>query len=180
MVMELIPVLGPTLGFTPAVLVMLAVHPAGALSVVAAAVTIQLIEAYILFPRFMGKSAGVHPLICILAIVAFGTLLGLVGFFLAIPMAVILQLAFERLVVASGDSVTPPVGRDHTDVVHYDARTLVIDAHHLAATPAVAADAQQHALTEEIEAIASELDRLLPADTGERPHGTGPSTEVAA
>src|SRR6266540_4260754 len=38
--MELIPVLGPTLGNAPAVLVMLAIHPASALWVLAAAVTI--------------------------------------------------------------------------------------------------------------------------------------------
>ena len=161
-VMELIPVLGPTLGFTPAVLVMLAIDPATALWVLLAAVTIQLIEAYFLFPRFMGKSAGVHPLTCILALVAFGSLLGLIGFFLAIPMAGVLQLAFERLVVLNEDRITPPLGRERADVIHYDARTLVVDARHLAKSAQGTSDATLHELAEEVEAIASELDRILP------------------
>jgi len=141
---------------------MLAVHPATAIWVLIAAVTIQLIEAYVLFPRFMGKSAGVHPLTCLLALVAFGSLLGIVGFFLAVPMAVLLQLTFERLVVSSDTRVAPPVGRDRADVIHYDARTLVMDARHLAETSTVASDPHLHSLAEEVEAIASELDRILP------------------
>ena len=172
--MELIPVLGPTLGFTPAVLVMLAIHPATALWVVAAAVTIQFIEAYVLFPRFMGKSAGVHPLTCLLALIAFGSLLGVLGVFLAIPMAVLLQLTFERIVIPGGGQVATPSGRDHADVIHYDARTLVVDAHRLAETPAVASDASLYALAEEVESIASELDRLLPDDEPNAPPPTQP------
>jgi predicted PurR-regulated permease PerM len=167
--MELIPVLGPTLGNAPAVLVMLAIHPASAIWVLLAAVTIQIVEAYVLFPRFMGKHAGVHPLICLLALVAFGTLLGIVGCFLAIPIAVILQLIFERVVVSHETEVAPPPGREHADVLHYDARTLVVDAHHLAEVPAVAADAELQALTEEVEAIASELDGLLPTRAKAQP-----------
>jgi hypothetical protein len=127
-------------------------------------VSIQIVEAYVLFPRFMGKEAGVHPLTCLLALVAFGTLLGVVGCFLAIPFALLLQLAFERIVVARRDdkAVSSPAGRDKGDVLQYDARRLVADAHHLGETPAVLGDAALHALTEEVEAIASEVDRLLP------------------
>jgi predicted PurR-regulated permease PerM len=161
--MELIPVLGPTLGNAPAILVMLAVHPASAVWVVAAAVTIQIVEAYVLFPRFMGKEAGIHPLTCLLALVAFGTLLGVVGCFLAIPIALILQLSFERLVVQQRDEkAATPAGRERSDVLQYDARRLVIDARHLGESPAVVGDAALHALTEEVEAIASELDKILP------------------
>ena len=165
--MELIPVLGPTLGNAPALLVMLAIHPASALWVLAAAATIQIVEAYVLFPRFMGKEAGVHPLVCIIALVAFGTLLGILGCFLAIPIAVVMQLTFERIVVNKEGKVAMPSGREHVDVLLYDVRTLVVDAHHLAEAPAVVADAGLHALAEEIEAIASELDRLIPAPAPE-------------
>jgi predicted PurR-regulated permease PerM len=160
--MELIPVLGPTLGNAPAILVMLAVHPASAIWVLMAAVVIQIVEAYVLFPRFMGKEAGIHPLTCLLALVAFGTLLGIIGCFLAIPIALLLQLSFEKLVVKKDEKVDAPAGRERSDVLQYDARRLVADAHHLGETPAVVGDAALHALTEEVEAIASELDRLLP------------------
>jgi predicted PurR-regulated permease PerM len=161
--MELVPVLGPTLGNAPAILVMLAVHPASALWVLLAAIVIQSIEAYVLFPRFMGKEAGVHPLTCLLALVAFGSLLGVLGCFLAIPIALLLQLTFERVVVKKDTKVVDvPSGRDVSDVLQYDARKLVADAHRLGESPAVIGDAALHSLTEEVEAIASELDRLLP------------------
>jgi hypothetical protein len=131
--------------------------------VLAAAVTIQIVEAYVLFPRFMGKEAGIHPLTCLLALVAFGTLLGVVGCFLAIPIALILQLSFERIVVKQRDDrAGMPAGRERGDVLQYDARRLVDDARRVGESPAVIGDAALHALTEEIEAIASELDRILP------------------
>lgn len=161
--LELVPVVGPTIGNVPAFLIMLAIHPARAPWVIAAALAIQLVENYVLFPRFMGKSAGVHPLTCLLAIVACGTLLGILGVFLAVPIAVVLQLVFERF-VARKDEIAPPVGRDRCDLLRYDARTLVADAHRLAEAPAVAGHAELRALTEEIEAMASALDLLVPGE----------------
>jgi hypothetical protein len=85
---------------------------------------------------------------------------------LAIPLALLLQLAFERL-VRSDTEAAPPAGRDRADVLRYDARTLAIDAHRLAEAPALATS-ELVGLTEEIEALASELDTLLPAALGEK------------
>ncbi len=167
-VMELVPVIGPSLGAAPAGLVMLAIDPVSALWVIAATIVIQMVENYVLFPRFMGKSAGVHPLACLLAIIAFGALLGVLGVLLAIPLSVVLQLVFERNVLKSEAGVLAPTGRERVDVLRYDARLLQRDAHRFACADDHIEDDELHALAEEVEAIASELDQLLPREAAAR------------
>jgi hypothetical protein len=54
----------------------------------------------------MGSSVGVSPVMVILAILAFGSLLGITGAFLAIPLAAILQVLMDHLVTHAGLSST--------------------------------------------------------------------------
>lgn len=50
-------------------------------------ILVQLIESYLLTPRIMGRSTGLHPLIIIIAILFWGkTLGGILGMVLAIPL----------------------------------------------------------------------------------------------
>ena len=58
---ELIPVLGPTLGAIPAVLVAFAYDPSKVVWVIAAGALIQLLENNVLAPRVMHKTVGVNP-----------------------------------------------------------------------------------------------------------------------
>jgi predicted PurR-regulated permease PerM len=83
--LEFVPMVGPTLGALPAVVVALSISPQAALFVVVYSIAIQLIENNILVPRLMGHSVGVSPVIVILAVFAFTSLLGITGAFLAIP-----------------------------------------------------------------------------------------------
>ncbi len=94
---EAVPVLGPTIGAIPAILFTLAIAPEKALWVVLALVVIQSVENHLLVPQVMDRSVGVHPLVTILAIAAFGLLFGIVGAILAIPLAAILQILMQRL-----------------------------------------------------------------------------------
>jgi predicted PurR-regulated permease PerM len=73
---ELIPVLGPTLGVIPAVLVAFAYDPSKVVWVIAAGALIQLLKNNVIAPRVMHKTVGVNPIVTLLAIVA----LALVGF----------------------------------------------------------------------------------------------------
>ena len=59
--LEFVPMVGPTLGAIPAVLVALAISPQAALLVVIYSVVIQVSENNILVPRLMGHSVGVSP-----------------------------------------------------------------------------------------------------------------------
>lgn len=57
--------------------------------VVAVFVLGQLLEEYVLLPRLVGAQINIHPVWMIFALFAFGTLFGLVGVFLAVPLAAI-------------------------------------------------------------------------------------------
>ena len=50
----------------------------------------QLIESYYLTPKYVGKNVGLHPVIIILSLLVGGSVFGLLGIFLAIPVVAIL------------------------------------------------------------------------------------------
>ena len=52
----------------------------------------------------MGRSVGVSPVVVIVAIFAFSSLLGIAGAFLAIPLAAILQVLMDHLIIHAGVS----------------------------------------------------------------------------
>jgi len=89
---ELIPLIGPLLGFAPAVIVALIVDPSLAVIVIIYALVIQQIEGNILVPRVMGHTVGVSPLTVVLGILVGSILYGFPGAFLAIPVAGAIQV----------------------------------------------------------------------------------------
>lgn len=98
-IFEAVPMLGPTLGMIPAVVVAMGTNPALVPGVVIAGVLIQQLENNLLVPRIMDKSVGVNPIISILAIAAFAALFGLLGALIAIPLAAIIQILLDRFVI---------------------------------------------------------------------------------
>jgi len=110
---EAVPVLGPTIGAVPAILMTLSTAPEKSLWVILALVLIQGLENNFLVPRIMDKSVGVNPLITILSIAAFGLLFGIVGAILAIPLAAILQILITRLLFSkpTTEEVSTPANR---------------------------------------------------------------------
>jgi hypothetical protein len=73
-------------------------------------------ENNILVPRLMGRSVGVSPITVILAVFAFSSLLGISGAFLAIPLAAIVQVLMDHLVVHAGLGTEEP-GQVSTNVI---------------------------------------------------------------
>jgi putative permease len=57
----------------------------------------QLLEGYFITPRVIGNKIGLHPLLMILALTAFGKLFGIMGLFIAIPMTCILKTLFKHI-----------------------------------------------------------------------------------
>jgi predicted PurR-regulated permease PerM len=57
----------------------------------------QLIESFVLTPRLVGERIGLHPLAVILALMAFGQVLGFVGVLMALPASAVLLVALRRL-----------------------------------------------------------------------------------
>ncbi len=80
----------------------------------------QFIEGNFITPRIMGQAVGLHPLWILFALLAGGTLLGLVGMLLAVPVAVIVSVLTRfavrqyksSLYYKDGAAVTPPATAD--------------------------------------------------------------------
>jgi len=86
---DIVPYFGPIVGGALAVIVALFKSPITALWVVVAMVIVQQIEAVFVSPNLMGKQVNLHPLAIIFAMLIGGTLFGIFGIILAIPIAAV-------------------------------------------------------------------------------------------
>ena len=97
-VLDLIPVVGSTIGGILVTLVALSVSTGVAIASLIFYVVYRLVEDYLLVPRVMDRAVDVPPVLTIVALVIGGSLLGIAGAFLAIPTAAALQLVITRVV----------------------------------------------------------------------------------
>lgn len=107
--LEAVPLIGPVLAIVPAVLVALPLGPHPVIFVIGFALLLQLIESNVLIPRIMNRTVGVSALVGLLAILAFGTLYGILGVLIAIPMTAVIQVLLDTLVV-NAEPVAEPAG----------------------------------------------------------------------
>ena len=66
-------------------------------------VSIQMIEDLILTPRIMGKVTGLNPAVILLSLSIWGTLLGIIGIILALPMTTLIMSYYKRFVLDKED-----------------------------------------------------------------------------
>lgn len=157
-VFEAIPLVGPVIGAVPALLLALAIEPSKVPWVVLAVVVIQQLESSLLVPRVMKQAVGVNPFASLLALAAFGSLFGVGGALLAIPLVAIAQLALNRYVFTPAARVQYP-GRDAVTILRYETGELVKDLRRLDLGQG---EGEGEMLVEdELEAIAVDLDSLL-------------------
>ena len=74
----------------------------------------QCICDYILTPKIMGKTMGLNPAIILLALSVWGSLLGLIGMIIALPMTTILLAYYKEYIIDSGTS-TPAAKQQAQD-----------------------------------------------------------------
>jgi predicted PurR-regulated permease PerM len=103
-VMEIVPIFGPALGAIPALLAGLSTDPDKAIWVLIATGLIQMMENIWLVPRVMKSSMGVNPIIILLSLVAFGSVFGFAGALLALPLAAMIQLILDRILIPAESS----------------------------------------------------------------------------
>jgi predicted PurR-regulated permease PerM len=96
--MDLIPVVGSTLGGVVVCLVALTVSMPIALSTAGYIVAYRLAEDYLLVPKIIGKTVRVPSLVTVVAVLLGGALLGIVGALVAIPVAAAIGLLLEAVV----------------------------------------------------------------------------------
>jgi len=114
--MELIPYIGPVLGAIPPILVALFDNPISAIWVALLFLAIQQLEGHVVAPQVFGHSLRVNPLLIIFALLFGGELYGVVGAFVALPVAAILRetvvylrrhVILERWPTSGAPSVPP-------------------------------------------------------------------------
>jgi predicted PurR-regulated permease PerM len=95
--MDLIPVIGSTIGGVVVTLVALTVSIPVAALTLGFYVAYRLSEDYFLVPRIMGKTVQVPGAVSVVAVLVGGTLMGIVGALVAIPAAAALRLLLEEV-----------------------------------------------------------------------------------
>lgn len=95
---NMIPYFGPFIGMIPAIILTLFVSPIKALWVGLFILALQQFDGYILGPKILGDSVGLSPFWIILGILVGGSLMGVLGMLLAVPIVAVLQMIFTRSV----------------------------------------------------------------------------------
>ena len=161
-IFEAIPFLGPIITAIVAVMIALAEAPDRIWWVIGAIGVIQQTENTILVPRIMDRAVGVNAMVTLLAIAAFGSLLGILGAILAIPLAVIIQLLLDQWILhRDAQPLTAIEGRDKVAVVRYQAQDLAQDLRERIRAKAPEEDDGEDSLEERMEAVVGEIDELL-------------------
>lgn len=96
-VTSLIPYLGPFLGALPAVLIALSISPVEALLVAIAYLVISNVILNLVFPKVVGSAVKLPALAVIVAFIAGFSLAGILGMFIAVPLAASLRIFYEHI-----------------------------------------------------------------------------------
>ena len=95
--LDLIPVIGSTIGGAIVSLVALTVSLPVAIATLAFYIAYRLAEDYLIVPRIMGRTVEVPAVVTVVAVLLGGTLMGLVGALVAIPAAAALRLLLNEV-----------------------------------------------------------------------------------
>lgn len=94
--LEFIPNLGPIVAAIPAVLVGASMAPITGVAVAALYLLVQQLEAYLIVPQVMNRSAGVSPIATLISLAIGFKLAGVVGALLAVPVYLTLTVIFSH------------------------------------------------------------------------------------
>ena len=109
-----VPYVGATISVVLPLLLALISDPFTVVYVILAFVIIQQIEGNILQPILMSRAVDLHPALVVFAILTMGTLFGVVGVFLAVPLVAVVQVLVRELWVSRMDGI----GHDPNPPVH--------------------------------------------------------------
>jgi predicted PurR-regulated permease PerM len=101
----LIPLIGATIGAVAVTAVALFTSVKVGIVVAVYFVIYQQVENYVLYPRIMQRSVDVSPAATVVAVLIGGSLLGVLGALLAIPIAAALQLVVQEVVAPRQDAL---------------------------------------------------------------------------
>jgi predicted PurR-regulated permease PerM len=102
---DLIPLIGATIGAAVVTLVAFFVSVEVGVIALVYYLVYQQVENYVLYPRIMKRSVDVSPAATVVAVLIGGSLLGVLGALLAIPIAAAVQLVLQQVVTPRQDEL---------------------------------------------------------------------------
>lgn len=94
---NMIPYFGPFIGAIPGIVLILMVDPIQAIIFTVLIIVIQQFDGLYLGPRILGETVGLRPLWIIFAITVGGSIGGVVGMFLGVPVVAVLAYLADKL-----------------------------------------------------------------------------------
>lgn len=162
-VFEAVPIIGPALGAIPAITIALGTGDNSLVTgVIVATLLIQAVENYVLAPRVLGHSVGVNPIVTLLALVTFTSLLGFAGALLAIPLAAVIQIILDRVLLnpeVLEEEV--PQGRDQVSLLRVELQELSTDVRKKIREKDDETGEHEDQVEDYLERIAADLDQVL-------------------
>ena len=96
---NLIPYMGPIVGYSSIVIVGIATSDYKSMVIAAIALLIiQAIDGNLIYPKLLSTSVNIHPMIVIISITVGASIGGLVGMIVAVPTGALVKVWFERLI----------------------------------------------------------------------------------
>lgn len=92
MVTSIVPYIGPAIAITPAAIIALVTSPFMLVKLAIVWTVVQLVEGNLISPQVMGKTLFIHPVTIIFVLLTAGSLFGIVGVILGIPMYALLRV----------------------------------------------------------------------------------------
>lgn len=97
---NVIPYVGPLIGCIPAVIIgLLSPNPIMALWAVLLLLAVQQLDGAVISPKIVGDSMGLNPIFVIMAITIGGTIAGILGMLLSVPIAGIIKLFLTKILI---------------------------------------------------------------------------------
>lgn len=85
---------------------------------------VQVIQDFFLTPKIMGKAMGLNPAIILLSLSVWGTLLGMVGLIIALPLTTLLLSYYNTYIIRRDDTTDNPDAGEHEAEELESAETL--------------------------------------------------------
>lgn len=94
-------------------------------------IVVQAIQDMVLTPKIMGGVTGLHPAIILLALSIWGSLLGIVGMIIALPLTTLMISYYKRFVIGDEDFVSeePVIAETAPDDTSLSLRAAPDDSH---------------------------------------------------
>lgn len=103
---ELVPYIGPFIAAVPAVIIGFSISPFLGFAAASLAFLIQQLENYVFVPKIMQRSAGVNPIVTLIALAIGFQLAGITGLLISVPCAITLEVLAKEYYFSKKEKTT--------------------------------------------------------------------------